>query len=154
MANMEEFKEAEIQTITSSNGETSIFDEVKALPVYFSERAVFVFSLLFGVLFGSVLMAVNLKNSKEKKGIWQVIVFGILYSSAAIYILELIPKSNSGLTIGLNGGGAYVLKLLFWDRYIGKDVNYTKRSVLIPAIVGAVIAVAVIAAIFALGITV
>ena len=133
--------------VADNNEEISIFDDLKPLPVYYSERAIYVFSILFSTLFGAILMAINLKNSEKKKGTWQVVTFGLIYTIGISWGLSYAPKSSTGLSIGLNAIGAYVLRQFFWIKYIGKDVNYTKRSVLIPAIVGIFIALLVIVAV-------
>lgn len=65
-----------------NNQEISIFDGLKPLPVHYSEKAIYLFSALFGTLFGAILMAINLKNSGQKKVIWQVLAVGLLYTIA------------------------------------------------------------------------
>ncbi len=61
----------------------------------------------------------------------------------------MIPNSNSGLSIAANIGGAFILRNLLWNKYIGKDVKYTPKPVLIPALIGIAIVAVFLLAIFA-----
>jgi hypothetical protein len=119
----------------------SIFDELKPLPVYYSVMAIRVFCILFTVLFGGVLLAMNLNRTESKKGVWQVVIFSLFYSIAGVAIMNAIPKANSGITLVINAGGAYIMEYLFWNKYIGKTAEYTKRSVLVPALIGIALAI-------------
>ena len=134
---MEQYKENE----APDNNEVSIFDDLKPIPEYYSERAVYVFSLLFSTIFGSILMAINFKNTEEKKGIWEVLLFGVFFAGIGGWILNTIHANNLGFTLAMNGGGAYIMNRYFRDKYIGRGVPYTPRSVLVPGIIGVVIAV-------------
>ncbi len=49
-------------------------------PEYYSERAIYMFSAFFSVIFGSVLLALNCRQTDEKKGVWEVIAFGVVYT--------------------------------------------------------------------------
>ncbi len=46
--------------------ENKVNDSMQPMPRYYSDRAIYSFSVLGGPLFGSILMAINLKNSPEK----------------------------------------------------------------------------------------
>ena len=135
----------EISQQPSATGEVSIFDEVKPLPVYYSEKAIRIFCILFSVFFGSIMMAMNLKRTESKKGVWEVLIFGFVYSVVEIVALSYVPKSNSVYAFVLNAGGAYAINYFFWKKYIGADTPYTSRSVLVPAIIGIVVLVIFVA---------
>ncbi len=126
--------------------ETSIFDNLKPLPVLYTDRAIYVFSLLMGLLFGSILMAINVSRMGNKKGVWQVIVYGVLYTALQYVITNtVLHNSNLGLTLGINICGAFLMRKLFWETYIGKDTAYTPRSVLVPGIIaGVIVAIAIV----------
>ena len=141
-------------TATLSNEEISIFDDLKPVPVYYSEKAIYIFSALFSTLFGAILLAINLNTAGQKKAAWQAVIVGSLYAIVLTWGLSYFPKNNAGIALGLNGMGGYMLRQFFWPKYLGKDVIYTKRSVLIPAIIGVLIAtIAVIAVIYTTGLT-
>ncbi|MBS1542307.1 MAG: hypothetical protein JST14_01630 [Bacteroidetes bacterium] len=106
-------------------------------PLFYSQRAIWGFSTFFTVIFGAVLMASNIKE-KEKK--WIVIGFGILYTTIAIAVLNLLPQ-NTSLTIGVNAGGALVLTSTFWNRYIGKETKYRVKPIWKPLIISILITI-------------
>lgn len=108
-------------------------------PEYYSPRLIRVFSVLFSVFFGSVMMAMNLSRTESKKGIAEVILFGLAYTAALIYIGSQLTSNIPGLGIGLNIAGGFVLEFLFWNKYIGKDTVYRKRPYAIPLVIGLVI---------------
>ena len=126
--------------------EISIFDDLKPLPVLYSERAVYVFSVLMGLLFGSILMALNIDRMGNKKGVWQVIVYGVLYTALQYVITTTVMHNNNlSLTIAINVGGAFLMKKLFWEKYIGKNTAYTPRSIVVPTIITVVFVVIAVA---------
>ena len=132
--------------------EVSIFDEFQPLPEYYSDRALYVFSVLCGTLFGSILMAMNLSRTPTKKGIWQVIVFGVLFTAMQFTVLDYLPNNNSSsgaLVFGILGGG--ILKWFFWNKYIGANTRYSRRSVLVPAIIAVVLILFVVFAMIRTG---
>jgi hypothetical protein len=107
-------------------------------PALYSPRAIWGFSVFFTVVFGAVLLASNLSGSKGK---WMVIGFGILYTSAMMLVLNLIPHPNSGLTLALNAGGALVLTNLFWNRFVGKETLFRTKSIWKPLIISVIITI-------------
>ena len=112
-------------------------------PSLFSRRAVYIFSILFSVFFGSVMLAVNVaKTPNKSKAIW-VILFGLAYTSAVVLIAENF-KLNSTFTIVTCIVGAYLMEALFWNRFIGKATLYRARPIWIPLIIGLAIAIPLI----------
>ena len=110
-----------------------------AAPQLYSRQVLNVFSILFSVLFGGILLIINLKTVKNKKGILPVLIYSIGYTGLMIYILNLIPGKNSGLTLIFNLIGAIVLYNFFWGKYIGKDFQYRTKPFWIPLIIGGLI---------------
>ncbi len=105
-------------------------------PTYYSEQGVTGFAIFFSVLAGAILLSLNLKEQREK---WTVIGFGITYL-VFLYILQ-DQTGLSTLVLFLNAFSAVFLRLLFWNRYIGKGIFYHKKSLLIPGIIAFVILV-------------
>lgn len=103
-------------------------------PAYYSERAIYGFSVAFGVISGAILLAINCAKSEAKKDLWQIVAFGVTFTGAQMWILSMIPR-NTGLTIGCSIGGAYILNGVFWKKYIGKDTKYRTRPIWIPLII-------------------
>lgn len=108
---------------------------------FYTQKAIWGFSIFFSVICGAVLLASNTDNRKAK---WTVIGFGILYTIVAIFLLNFLPR-NAGLTLAVNGGGSYLLTLLFWDKYLGKDTRYRERSIWKPLIICLLIFIPLIA---------
>ncbi len=106
-------------------------DESSDTPTYYSQLAILLFSVFCSTLYGSILLALNVKNNRDK---WIIIGFGLTYSILVITLantLELHPM----MPISLNTIGGFMLQTLFWDRYLDKDVLYKKRSILFPVLI-------------------
>ena len=107
-------------------------------PEYYSQRAIYTFSILFSVLFGSVMLAINLKNNQKDWG-WPIL-FGFLYSVGCIYLGQFFPNNFSTiLSLIINGIGVSTMYYLFWNKHIGKDTQYRAKPVWIPLIIALVI---------------
>ncbi|HVA97598.1 MAG TPA: hypothetical protein VNG53_01785 [Bacteroidia bacterium] len=109
----------------------------------FSEWTVFGFSI-FSLLLGVILFSYNLnKIGKSNK-----IVFPILFASTYVIILgtilnqlQLKIQSHQDMVFLIfpficSFFGAIVMKEFFWKRYIGKSVAYTKKSNIVPILIG------------------
>jgi len=107
-------------------------------PILYSDKVISTFSILFSVIFGGILFAINLKEVDKKKGIVPVIVFSIIYTALSIYILNLI-KSGTGGTLIAGAIGALILNKLFWKIYIGKGIVYHRKSFVKPLIIALII---------------
>ena len=113
---------------------------VKNLPKLYSKRLILVFSGLFSVLFGTVILLSNLKKSGEKKGMIQVLIFAIIYVTGMVITIQSM-NANTNLALPMNIVGALILNEYFWNRYIGKDTEYEKKSWIKPAIVSMCISI-------------
>ena len=103
-------------------------------PTLYSDRVIYTFSILFSVIFGGILFAINLKEVHKRKGIYPVIIFSVLYTALSIYILNLIDVGTYA-TLALGAIGALILNTVFWNKYIGKGIKYNKRSYRKPLII-------------------
>ena len=112
----------------------------ETLPRFYSKRLIMVFSGLFSILFGTVLLLSNLKREGEKKGMMQVAVFTIIYVTGMIYTIQSM-NSNTNLALPMNLVGALILNEYFWNRYIGRETAYTKKSWIKPAIISMCISI-------------
>jgi hypothetical protein len=107
-------------------------------PEYYSERAIYMFSVFFGVIYGAVLLALNCRTTDTKKGVWEVIAFGVVYTGLQLWLLSMIPR-NTVLTFASNMGGALLLNYFFWRKNIGKDTKYRVKPIWKPLIIGILI---------------
>ncbi|MBP6455205.1 MAG: hypothetical protein KA275_00640 [Chitinophagaceae bacterium] len=113
----------------------------KNAPLYYSEKAIYIFTILFSVLFGSVILAINFRDSKSKKGIWEVLAFGICYTGLQIWFLSMIQRSNTGLSFLFSTCGAMLLNHFFWKKYIGESTKYRTKPIWIPLIFALLISI-------------
>ena len=123
--------------------EKNIVEDESALALY-SRKTVDWTTLIFGIIVGSILMALNFKSVEKKKGIIAVLFFGILYFILEIFIMSFLPDDMaSSLTnvvrLGLNGLGAYIMHTLILNKIIGKDFEYRKKAVWLPILIGIII---------------
>jgi hypothetical protein len=103
----------------------------------FSQLAIWCFSILFGVIFGSFILALNFKKLNKTKLSIIVIIFGIFYTIFQVLAIDYLKEINffiRNLTYGFSAFGALILHY-FWENYIGKEITYRKKSILLPSIV-------------------
>jgi len=110
-------------------------------PLLYSKRAIYSFSVFFSVVFGAIMMVMNMRELKKPEGVVPTVTFSIGYLAAVICVTNYLSTryehdlSSSNL-IALLGGA--LLNKMIWDKYIGDSVMYRKRGILIPTIVGIV----------------
>jgi hypothetical protein len=104
----------------------------------FSQKAIYGFTIFFGIFFGSILLSYNLKKVDKKNYIFLVILFGILFTTIQLWALSYIPR-NTGLTMITSFAGAFVLNKYFWTKYIGEETKYRAKAIWTPLIIGLVI---------------
>ena len=104
-------------------------------PQYYSQTAIWAFSVIFTVVFGAVLLASNLTDKKAK---WTVIGFGALYTAIAATLLYQLPR-NTGLTLAANAGGALILTEFFWNKYVGAATQFRTKPIWKPLIISLII---------------
>ena len=122
--------------------EKNIVEDETALALY-SRKIIDWATIIFGIIVGTILMVINLRNTEKKKGIITVLIFGIVYFLLEIYILTLIRESTFSIAniarLSLNGLGAYIMHTIIWNKFIGKDFNYRKKPIWLPNILGIII---------------
>jgi hypothetical protein len=106
-------------------------------PSLYSQVAIMAFSTIFTVIFGSVLLSLNIANRNDKL---KVIGVGVVFTTLAILIGNLVPHSTL-YVLFFNGIGGYILTSDFWNRYIGRETKYRTKSIWIPLIISIVITV-------------
>ncbi len=99
------------------------------LPVLYSVRSIQIFSVLFSVLAGGILMAINFNRTTEKAEVMKVLGFSLLYTIITFMIFSLLGTQSPFLTIILNLLGAYLIDELFWKRVLGSEFRFDKQKV-------------------------
>ncbi|MDN5287194.1 MAG: hypothetical protein JWR38_3468 [Mucilaginibacter sp.] len=132
----------------------------------YSKRAILGFSTIFGVIFGGVLLMLNLKAAGYKKEIGQVLIFCIFYhflsafllSSTGIKINPATLKAGAAgaqlsfeelkpslllfaITLVINVIGGLVLTKYFFKKYF-PDEDYYPKPIWTPLLVSILIALA------------
>ena len=122
----------------------------KELPQLYSKRIILIFSGLFSVIFGAALLLSNLKKIEEKKGIYQVLLFVFIYVCGLVYTLSTI-KAGTNFSLPLNLLGGLILNEYFWNRYIGKETEFEKKSWVKPTLISLAISIPAFLALVYLG---
>lgn len=120
----------------------NIVEDESTLALY-SRTTIDWMTLIFGIAVGTILMAINLKYAEKKKEIVSILVLGAVYLSFEIFILSLIPHLTTSfvnfIRLLLNGVGALIVHTFIWNKFIGKEFEYRKKSILFPIILGLII---------------
>lgn len=131
-----EIKERESLNQELENPENEEFEEneiTEIPPRLYSKRVITTFSLIFSTIFGTVILMSNFKKRGENKGLIQVLIFSIIYTAGIIFTVNSL--SSSRFTIALNILGAIILNEYFWNRYLGKNIEFEKKSWIKPALI-------------------
>jgi len=107
-------------------------------PEYYSNRAVYFFSIFFSVIFGAILLAVNIRENKSAR--WNVIGFGVLYTVAAVFVISQF-EITSVWSVVINAVGGSILTSYFWNKYLGKSVQYKTKSIWKPLLISILISI-------------
>jgi hypothetical protein len=119
-------------------------------PEYYSPLLIRVFSVLFSVFFGSIMMAMNLSRTAAKKGVIEVIIFGLAYTTALIILGSKLPASSGGIGIILNIAGGFMIEYFFWNKYIGATTYFRKRNFVFPLLIGLAVSAVLIAVMYSM----
>ena len=137
MKSAQERKVAAQQKAEEEEKKKSFVTDDPEAPELHSKRVITMFSAIFSAIFGAVLMMHNFKEVGNSKARNQVLVFGILYTIASILIINALNIQ----AIALNFTGAAILTEFFWNKQLGKEIKYRKRSWIKPAIISVIITI-------------
>jgi len=98
------------------------------LPFLYSIKSIQLFSVLFSVLAGGILMAINFKKTSHKAEAVKVIGFSLSYTLVSLLIFTLIGTPSFFLSIILNLLGAFLIDELFWKRVLGLNFSFKKQQ--------------------------
>jgi len=136
--------EFEIQTVKKKNEEevekNNFLTEDLNAPRLHSKRVVTLFSAIFSIIFGAVLMMYNFNQLGKIKARNLVFTFGIIYTIGTILLINLLSFPGNFVII-INLIGAYIMTEYFWNEHLGKEIKYRKRSWVKPAIISTIITI-------------
>ena len=119
-------------------------EEAQAVkPDLYSQTVILAFTIFFSPLFGGIMLAMNVWKV-NKKAVWQVILFLVVFTAFAGYLSYYILAPGSFAAILIRIGGALVLSELLWNHLIGKGVAYNKRKIIVPLIIALLITVPIV----------
>jgi hypothetical protein len=113
--------------ITEDNGAVELY----------SNKVIWAFSVLFGVIFGTALQVYNSLKINDKKGAAFSLIFGILYSFFEVYLLTELGEIRYGkislrfLLSGLGALGLYMIR----EKMFQMNVEYRAKSFTIPLLI-------------------
>ena len=125
--------EKELVLEKKPNAHESPFDDL-VQPTLYSKKAIQGFTIFFSTLFGSILMMSNLKAMNKPKERFQVLVFGISYTVFTIILLNVIPRMFF-ITLLFNIVGYAVLMEYFWNKHLGKEIQFQKKGIMKPLLI-------------------
>jgi hypothetical protein len=112
--------------------------EALVVPVLYSKKAIQGFSIFFSTLFGVFLLMSNLKKMHKPKVRIEVLVFGIVYTLFTVVLLNYLPTTFF-LTLIFNFIGYAVLVEYYWNKSLGKELQYQKKQISKPLIISLLI---------------
>lgn len=127
-------KRIETETALEAAVTEEVVETNMPVPSLFSQTTILAFTIFFSPLFGGALLAINIASAK-KPGVWQVISLSLAFT-ALITVLNIYlipPGSIWGLL--LLAAIALFMSELVWNKFLGKKINYTRRSYTIPLII-------------------
>lgn len=111
----------------------------KKLPELYSKTLILMFAILFSTIFAAALLMVNLRSLGKNKPTLLVGLFAFLFVIATAVAMQAFALSPS-LTIVANVIGAAILNEFFWNKYIGSDFPFKKKSWVKPTLISIAIA--------------
>jgi hypothetical protein len=99
------------------------------VPNLYSMRSIQIFSVLFSVIAGGILMAINFNRITQKIEALKVIGFSFAYTILSFTIFSILGTQSPFLTIILNLLGAFLIDMLFWKRVLGSEFRYNTQQI-------------------------
>jgi len=116
-------------------------------PLMYSRITIYIFTVLLGALFGSIMMAINIAKTGRNNAVAGVILFGVGFTVVQIFVLNSMSNPSGSLSIVFAFISAFCLDYLFWKPYIGYSSFYRSRPIWVPLIIGVVLAALLVFAI-------
>ncbi len=105
----------------------------------YTNKVIWVFSILFGVIFGAVLQSINFAKISKKKGLYFSLAFGVIYTIIQIFLVDYIEEIyNRKSTFFFSLLGVLGLHLIH-EKKFPKDKKYQAKSFVVPLLVAVLI---------------
>jgi hypothetical protein len=109
-------------------------------PVLYSPQFVFIFGILFSVLGGGILMAMNLMQLKKIKAARFAVLSALTYSISIYILLEVLGITNPIVSVLSTFLGLFLLEQFIWKKEVSPNLDFEKRAIWKPIVVGLLIA--------------
>lgn len=109
------------------------------LPELYSKTLILMFAILFSTIFAAALLIVNLKNLGKTKGALWVALFAFAFMVATALAMQAFNLAPT-MTLIANVIGAAILNEFFWNKFIGSDFSFKKKSWVKPTLISVGIA--------------
>lgn len=134
-----------VRTIQTLQGKEEVWteniDEYFGAPECYTKTAVYTFSILFSVLLGAYMLAVNCKATGRR--MWPVALFGVFYTVSLPFVLSFMKLDGIGFGYIANSVVTLVMYELFWNSELERDFKCRAKPILIPLIIGIIIAICI-----------
>ena len=114
----------------------NLTEDETAIELY-SNKVIWFFSVIFGVIFGMALQVFNFFKVNNKKGAITSLVFGISYTIATTYLLNLFGDIRYGkmslrfLFSGIGALGLYFIR----EKMFKNETGYRAKSFVTPLVI-------------------
>ena len=109
------------------------------LPELYSKTLILMFAILFSTIFAAALLIANLRNLGKNKPALLVGLFAFIFVIATAVVMQVYSLSPT-LSIVANVIGAAILNEYFWNKFIGSDLSFKKKSWIKPTLISIAIA--------------
>ena len=137
------------EPIYKNGWDKNLTENDNAIELY-TNKLIWIFSIASGVIFGTVLQAINYRKVKNNNGLIFTILFGILYTIFQIYISSYVEENfpnfqarGRSLTFILSGIGATGLFVIREKIFEIKN-EYKAKSFVAPLIISILIYIPII----------
>lgn len=119
------------------NGFDKNITENKTAVELYTNNLIFIFSIVFGVIFGTFLQVFNFYILKNYIGLVVTLIFGICFTFLQIMIVEIFGNVEYGidplrfLFSGIGATGLIVIR----DKIFKTDLHYRAKSFVIPLLI-------------------
>lgn len=141
--------EPKFEEIKNNGWDRNFTEDVNAIELY-TNKLIWIYCLLTGVIFGSLLQVYNFIKIKNTKAAVVTLLFGIIYSTSQIIIMNYIGEVTYGrysLRIFLSGVGAFGL-IAIKENIFKDKTEYSAKSIISPIIFAVLIHIYLIYIIF------
>ena len=142
--------EIKFEPIKNNGWDKNITENESAIELY-TNKLIWIFSVFFGVIFGTALQAFNYFKIKNYKALIITLIFGILYTTIQVYIMDKYGNIEFGrisLRFFLSGIGALGLYIIR-ENIFKTEIEYRAKSFVLPLIITIVVHIPILYAIIA-----